>query len=384
MEIAVWLIAGVFALNALVLGMSVYMATDGRHRARREIRQLEALWRLGSNRAERHRARGLLALSAVVALAIAASALMIPDPDRVVTSALGRATNEGETTLPGGAEIRPERAAPRTSGVDLAEGSPSDPMNAAAAGEGHEPGASGTQSTPAFVAAQPRSSTVIRVSWGAVPRATGYDVERWSDATATWFTVATTRDHVTAYTDEGLDPMETYFYRVLVLLEDGVAAPPSDVVSATTPVDPPGATVLRVTSRTHTTVDLAWDDVEAESSYLIERSSDGQTGWAVIGTAGQDVTSYVDVGLEPQTTYFYRVVAANESGSSLPSNVVSETTRNGPDDVIDGDGDGDADGGADGEPATDEGATMLTAEPNTDADPGATIDEADASGGSAG
>ena len=383
MEIAVWLIAGFFALNALVLGMSVYMATEGRHRARREIRQLEALWRLSSSRADRHRARSLVTLSAVAALAIAASALTLPDPDRVVTSALGSSTLDGGTAYTGGAEIGSDRGAPRTSGVDLAEGSPNDPMNTAAAGDVRDPGPPGVQSTPGFVAAQPRSSTVIRVSWGRVPAATGYDVERWSEASATWITVATTRDHVTAYTDEGLDSMETYFYRVLVLLEDGVAAPPSDVVSATTPVDPPVATVLRVTSRTHVTVDLAWDDVEAESSYRIERSSDGQTGWTVIGTTGQDVTSYSDAGLEPQTTYFYRVVAANAGGSSPPSNVVSETTRNGAEDV-EGDDDGDGDGDGEGEPGADEGATPPTAEPDTDADPGATIGEADASGESAG
>ena len=258
-------------------------------------------------------------------------------------------------------------------------------MHAAAGVVGHDPDAPGAHSTPGFVAAQPRSSTVIRVSWGAVPAATGYDVERWSEGSATWITVATTQDHVTAYTDQGLDSMETYFYRVLVLLEDGVAAPPSDVVSATTPVDPPVATVLRVTSRTHTTVDLAWDDVDAESSYRIERSSDGQTEWTVIGTTGQDVTSYSDAGLERQTTYFYRVVAANAGGSSEPSNVVSETTRNGADDVIDGDDDeGDGDGDGVGEPATDEGATPPPAEPDTDADPVATIEEADASGESAG
>jgi len=376
-EIAVWLIAGVFALNAFVIGTSIYLATEGRHRARREIRQLEALWRLGSSRAERHRARRLVSLSAVAALAIAASALTIPDPDRVATSALGPAILDGGTEHPTRAEIRADRTVPA---VDLGEVSPSDPTNAAASGDVHDPGPLGTQSTPAFVAAQPRSSTVIRVSWAGVPGATGYGVERWSEATVTWIRVATTRDGVTAYTDQGLDSMETYFYRVLVLLADGVAAPPSDVVSATTPVDPPVATVLRVTSTTDASVDLAWDDVDAETSYRIERSSDGETEWTVIGTAGQDVTSYSDAGLEPHTTYFYRVVAANAGGSSPPSNVVSETTRNGADEVGDDDGEGDGDG----EPAAEPGTTSPTPDPDPDVEPGATIDEADASGGSAG
>ena len=59
------------------------MATNGRHRARREIRQLEALWRMGSSTSERRRAGRLVALSAAAALVIAASALTIPTPDAV-------------------------------------------------------------------------------------------------------------------------------------------------------------------------------------------------------------------------------------------------------------------------------------------------------------
>ena len=154
---------------------------------------------------------------------------------------------------------------------------------------------------------------------------------------------------------------------MLVILEDGASAPPSDVVSATTPVDPPEATVLQVTSRSQTTIDLAWNDVANESGYRIERSADGETEWAAIGTTGQDVTTYSDVGLEPHTTYFYRVVATNEGGSAQPSNVVSETTKNGAGTggVIEGDGTGD------GEPAVDGDATTLMTEPNADEDPAA-------------
>jgi titin len=207
---------------------------------------------------------------------------------------------------------------------------------------------------------------VIRVSWARVAGATGYDLERSTDGVADWVWVTTTGDDVTAYTDAGLDPEETYFYRVSVLLEDGAAAPPSDVVSATTPVDPPGATVLHVTSKSKTTIDLAWDDVAGESSYRIERSADGENGWTAIGTNGQDVTAYTDVGLVPDTTYFYRIVGENEGGSSPPSNVVSETTKNGAggidDDVVGGE-----------EPAPDAGDTTPTPEPSIEQDPTAPV-----------
>jgi Fibronectin type III domain len=359
MEIAVWLVAGFFGLNAFVLGTSVFMATNGRHR---EIRQLEALWRMGTSTVERRRAGKLVALSAVVALVIVASALALPTTGGLGTSALGPSIPMilgGGTGDPGPGEVRAIRTATAsTSLADRSEGSPSDPVQTAGSGTVSDPGSPGGQSTtPAYVAAEPRSSTVIRVSWARVTGATGYDLERSTDGVAGWAWVATTGDDVTAYTDAGLDPEETYFYRVSVLLEDGAAAPPSDVVSATTPVDPPGATVLHVTSNGKTTIDLAWDDVAGESSYRIERSADGENGWTAIGTNGQDVTAYTDVGLEPDTTYFYRVVGENQGGPSPPSNVVSETTKNGA-----GGTDGDVDGGE--EPAPDTGDTTPTPEPS--------------------
>ncbi|MGH2642076.1 MAG: fibronectin type III domain-containing protein [Actinomycetota bacterium] len=331
MKIAVWLIAGTFALNALVLGMSVLMVTPGRHRTRREIRQLEALWRMSSSTSGLLRVRRLVALSSAAAIALAISALSIPGPESV-TSAFG-----SDPVIFGDGSAYPDRVGVRASGtvatrapvVDLAGASSASP-----AGDADEhasgSGVSDNQTTtPAFVEAQPRSSTVIRVSWAEVRSATGYDVERSTSGDAGWVTVAITRDGVTAYKDAGLNPEETYFYRVLVLLEDGAAAPPSDVVSATTLVDPPAPTVLRVTSRSRTTIDLAWDDLVDETSYRVERSTDGETGWTAIGTSGQDVTTYEDAGLAPETTYFYRVVATNEGGSSSPSNVVSETTKPG-------------------------------------------------------
>ncbi len=326
---------------------------------------------------ERRRAGELIVLSVEAALLIAVSAWMIQEFEPPQTSALGPSipTIVDAGTAATGRGVGPgnRSADPSTSLVDLPGGSPSGPAEAAsglvpdrgsAGGQGHS-------TTPAFVAAEPRSSTVIRVSWARVAAATGYDLERSTQAGTGWVRVVTTGDEVTAYTDAGLDPEETYFYRVVVVLEDGASGPPSDVVSATTPVDPPEATVLQVTSRSQTTIDLAWNDVANESGYRIERSADGETEWAAIGTTGQDVTTYSDVGLERHTTYFYRVVAVNEGGSAQPSNVVSETTRNGAGtgDVIE------VFDASDGEQAGDGDATTPATEPSTEEDPAAPVAE---------
>jgi hypothetical protein len=335
-EMAVWLIASIFALNALMLGTSVLLVSHGRHRARREIRQLEALWRLDPSPAARLRNRRRVALTVAAALAWAGVAIAMPGTGRVVTSAFGvvipvilgegtasrdRAdgTRSNATATGSSADL-----AERSSGISPASTDPDAPRSA--------PGSANEGAVPAFVSARPRSPSVIRILWAVVPDATGYDVERSTDGTTDWVTIATTGDEVNAYTDAGLTPDRTYFYRVLVMLEDGTASP-SDVVSATTPVDAPDPTVVSVASTSHTSVDLVWSDVADETGYRIERSADGETGWAAIGTTGQDVTTYTDAGLDPGTTSSYRVIAINDGGASAPSNVVTVTTTEDSDDI---------------------------------------------------
>jgi titin len=187
---------------------------------------------------------------------------------------------------------------------------------------------------------------VIRVRWAEVAQAAGYGVERSPNGDTAWVTVATLGDDVTAYTDAGLTPGMTYFYRVHAMLQGG-ASSSSDVVSATTLVSAPGPTVVSLTSRSRSTIELGWADVAGETGYRIERSADGETGWVTIGTTGQDITEYTDTGLDPSTTYFYRVIAINDGGASAPSNVVSDTTKPG----AGGEGDGSDEGSEGGEPS---------------------------------
>ena len=332
MEIVVWLIASTFALNALMLGTSVALTSRGRHRARREIRQLEALWRLDPSPASRLRNRRRIALTLTAAIAWAGVAIAIPEPGRLVSSALGAVIPMllGEETANDRADgIRNETTTSGRSVGDLADlasrdaTTPDDPVGPSAT-----EGALDDQTSPAFVAAQPRSSSVISLRWGEVAEAAGYGVERSPDGTTAWVTLATLGDGVTSYADAGLTPDMTYYYRVQATLQDGTAVL-SDVVSATTPVSAPDPTVLSVTSHSRSTIGLAWDDVAGETGYRIERSADGETGWVSIGTTGQDVAEYTDTGLDPSTTYFYRVIAINDGGASVASNVVSETTKPG-------------------------------------------------------
>src|SRR5206468_995753 len=89
----------------------------------------------------------------------------------------------------------------------------------------------------------------------------------------------------------------------------------------TAPAPPTGLTASAVDA-TH--IGLSWNASGGATSYKIQRSPDGSTGWAQVGTT--TTTSFTDTGLSPATTYFYRVVASNNNGDSPPSSSVSATT----------------------------------------------------------
>ncbi len=94
--------------------------------------------------------------------------------------------------------------------------------------------------------------------------------------------------------------------------------------SVSEPAAPSAATATALSSAS---IDLSWtDNATDEDGFYIERSTDG-TGFTQIGSVDANVVTYEDSGLDPLTTYYYRVIAYNIAGSSDPSNVASATTQ---------------------------------------------------------
>jgi hypothetical protein len=359
----VWILGAVFLLNVLIAGWLVGLELIERRRLDKEIKEVDTLWRsltmpqtetagwgspLGVGVKQRtpvlHRlpAPPRSVGKASVGLAVAASALWVlvaalgPGDPRSVVEARGL---DGPISLQKESERqRQEDASARgVAGVSPGNASPTATSDA--------------EGVPGTVAAQPRSSTAIHLAWAGVPAATGYEVERMEkESPQGWLEIIEVPQSVTSYMDGGLDAGTTYFYRVSAVTESG-AAMPSDVVSATTPggAAPTAPSVTAVAALD--TITLTWIDVSDETGYRIERSPDGASGWAGIGTAGRNVTVHTDSSLAPGTSYYYRIVATNSAGDSPPSEVVSATTET--DQTAEPPADGTGTPSPDGTPAAD-------------------------------
>ena len=70
---------------------------------------------------------------------------------------------------------------------------------------------------------------------------------------------------------------------------------------------------LTATVISATQIDLSWTNVANESSYKLEWSADGTTGWTQIGgTIAADTTTFSHTGLTASTAYYYRVSAIGD------------------------------------------------------------------------
>lgn len=76
-----------------------------------------------------------------------------------------------------------------------------------------------------------------------------------------------------------------------------------------------------------TTMKLTWkDNATNEEGFKVERVMKGGSAWTQVASVGKDITIYSDTGLQPGTTYFYRIKAWNNYGVSVASNELIVTT----------------------------------------------------------
>lgn len=95
---------------------------------------------------------------------------------------------------------------------------------------------------------------------------------------------------------------------------------------------PAAPTNLAASSSAIREMDVSWSAGSNDAlSYTVQRSDDAGQTWNDVGSVYGGQTTYSDTGLDPATTYSYRVTAANDGGSSSASSSIVATT---PDDNL--------------------------------------------------
>ncbi len=182
--------------------------------------------------------------------------------------------------------------------------------------------------TPLELGAQATGPTEVVLNWtDASDNESLFRVERKRGSFGAWSEIATPALNATAYTDGGLTPNTTYFYRIRACNDVG-CSPFSNQAGATTHQVPPEApSALGATATGPSTVELAWtDDSNNETQFRVERKEGAGGSWSQIGTKGENSSTFDDAGLNPITNYFYRVRACNTAGCSAFSEEASATT----------------------------------------------------------
>jgi len=223
--------------------------------------------------------------------------------------------------------------------------------SALAGGGGYQPNSyAGTHSAlmgdPAlrmYQVGPPRNLTVVSaggqvvLAWSpsAETNHLGYHVYRAAAAAGPYARLTAEPLNVTGYVDAGVTVGSNYTYMVRTLKREStpggtfgnlsVGVPVSVTVSAGGTAVPGAPGTLNVAQNSSTNALLTWTDAsDNETGFRIERKVNAGGAYTVIGAVGANVTNYTDTGgFAHGNVYYYRVVATNAVGDSLPSEFVS-------------------------------------------------------------
>ncbi len=177
--------------------------------------------------------------------------------------------------------------------------------------------------TPANLTVTEVTEYTISISWDDVAdNESGYEIARSGDGST--FTVIDTVDiDVSVFTENDLDLLTTYYYKVRAIGTSGNSIY-SSVVEATTVYDenlPLPAESLIATPLSETEVELSWaDNAHNETGFDIERSLDGED-FTVVVSVGENIISYTDNEATVATLYYYRVRPFNDYSRSSDQEV---------------------------------------------------------------
>jgi len=106
------------------------------------------------------------------------------------------------------------------------------------------------------------------------------------------------------------------FYPMLPGVREGVA---EHIATSCAAIGAPNELVA--TASSDTSIVLDWVDItDNETGFQLERSTSFNGGYSLIATLTENIETYEDTGLTPETGYYYRVRAFNDQDTSIYSN----------------------------------------------------------------
>ncbi|MEE3258974.1 MAG: hypothetical protein VX293_07170, partial [Candidatus Latescibacterota bacterium] len=185
------------------------------------------------------------------------------------------------------------------------------------------------------------SPSVSDADGGDLTGLLGYVVFRSKGSVNAFVPVDTLAADVREFTDSGLGSLTGYFYTVMAFDETGNESGRANPVEVRTngpdqvaPAAPEDLAATADPSVAQITVswsppsqDADGGDLTELATYVVLRSKDDATSFAVVDTVSSTSTSFVDAGLESSSVYFYAVRAVDDTGnSSSRSSAVSAKT----------------------------------------------------------
>ncbi|GAB4477111.1 MAG: hypothetical protein OHK0057_26500 [Thermoflexibacter sp.] len=179
---------------------------------------------------------------------------------------------------------------------------------------------------PTALTATALSTSSIRLDWTEnSTNESSVIVERSLNPNSGFVTIATLPANANTLIDNNLLENTTYFYRVRVV-KNTFSSANSNVANATTLLNAVSNLVANAIGQGE--ISLQWNDnANNELGYIIERSLLAMSGFSILVSLSPNSVGYTDIGLNPDTQYFYRVYAVSSTASpAVYSNVANALT----------------------------------------------------------